>query len=101
MFASIKQAFGFDKPRLYSFRAGVPSGVGVGTGRMGFDKPQSDPLYWPVPPDRAVRDSMAPLLGGYMKTVQEVTPVSIKGNGAELTGAIALQALAQFQAGSK
>lgn len=87
--------------RFFTYRPGVPSGVGVGVGGLGLMKPQSDPLYWPVPRNQAVRGTLAALEGGYMKLEQGVTPVSLKGNGADLTGALSLQALAQFQSGKQ
>lgn len=85
--------------RFFTYSPGIPSGIGVGAGRMGLEKPQTDPLYAPYDLRNTVRGDLGPLSGGFNKMVQDVTPVSIKGSGTYLTGAIALQALAQFNAG--
>lgn len=85
--------------RFFFYRPGVPSGIGVGAGRMGLEKPQTDPIDAPYDRRNTVRGDLGPLSGGYNKMVQDVTPVSLKGSGTYLTGAIDLQALAQFQQG--
>jgi hypothetical protein len=85
---------------FYSYRPGVVAGnLGVGFAGYGLMKPQSDPLYAPYPTNRAVRASLNPLQTSHLKTEQLVTDVALVGNGAQLTGALALQALAQFQQG--
>ena len=83
---------------FYQFVPGVASGLGTGAERMGLLKPQTDPLYQPVPYYRAVKGDLGPLRGALMVTSQMGPTVSLQGSGAQLTGALALQALAQFDA---
>jgi hypothetical protein len=83
----------------YSFRPGIPSGIGVGVEGLGFMPPHSLPLDGPYDKRRTIHATIAPLEGGVMKMLQDVTNVSLVGNGAYTTGALSLQALAQFQAG--
>ena len=85
--------------RFYSYRPGVPTGIGVGVEGLGLTKPQTDPVYGPYDRRNTVRGDLGPLNGSSMKMVQDLTGVSIKGGGSYLTGRVALQALAEYQGG--
>lgn len=85
---------------IYSYRPGIPSGIGTGVERLGFDKPQTDPIYAPYDRRHTVRGDLNPVNEGTMKLVQDFQSVSLRGNGVYLSGQMALQALAQFQQGS-
>lgn len=76
--------------------------IGVGAEGMGFDKPQTDPLYMPIPFVRSVWSQLMTTKPN-VNHVQGVTPVGITGNGsiAGLQGTIALQALSDFEAQAK
>lgn len=84
----------------YRYRPGIPSGVGVGVGYLGLDKPQSDPIYAPYDRRHTVRGDLGPVNEGGMKLVQDFQQISLRGNGVYLSGVMALQALAQFDSGS-
>lgn len=85
--------------RWFSYRPGVVSGIGVGVEGLGLQKTQSNPLDGPYDFRNTVRGDLGPLAGGYVKMVQDVTDVNLKGSGSGLTGALALQALAEYQSG--
>jgi len=72
---------------------------GIGVEGFGFDKPQTDPLYQPIPARRSVWSqifSTAP----QVVHQQQVTPVGLTGNGSisGIQGQMALSALADFEA---
>lgn len=86
---------------FYTYRPGVVAGnLGTGFEAFGLMKPQSDPLDAPYPANRAVQASLRATGPTYLKLDQLVTAVDLRGSGAQLTGAMALQALAQFQQGN-
>lgn len=70
-----------------------------GMGAMGFGLQRSmGPIVAnPYPGYRMVQRVFAPNEGGIMVAPQQSLPVSLTGNGATLTGQLALQALANLQ----
>lgn len=93
----IKELWGGLARVVYDYRPGIPSGIGTGTERLGFMKPQTDPLYAPYDLRHSVRGDLKPTALGTLKLEQLFQPVGIRGNGVYLQGQMALQALAQFQ----
>lgn len=78
--------------------------MGIGSEGFGFDKPQTDPVYMPIPPVRSVWQQLFSTKPNVVHS-QQVVPVGIGGttggNVAGLQGQMALQALTDFEASSK
>lgn len=82
---------------FYSYVKGrVFGNLGTGANAMGFKQPQTLPKYdgW-LRPRYEVRGQLAVQAPGFVKENQQYVPVSLLGNGIELQGQFALQALAQ------
>lgn len=101
MLDKIAMLFGRPKSSPYQYRPGVASGIGVGVEGLGLMRPQSLPIDAPYDRRKTVQADLGPLQGGEMKWVQSVPNVSLGVNGAGITGQMALQALAEFQAGKQ
>lgn len=76
-----------------------PSWPYLGQGVMGFGmgKTQGPTPVSLAPPGQVVQGIMAPIEGGITEAMQMATPVPITGNGAQLAGYLALQALANLK----
>jgi len=76
--------------------------LGIGVDALGFNKPQTDPVYMPIPPVRSVWGQLQTTKPN-VQHIQGVTPVGITGNGsiAGLQGSLALAALSDFEAAAK
>ena len=78
--------------------------MGVGTEGLGFDKPQTDPLFQPIPARRSVWSQLFSTAPQVVHT-QQVVPVGIGGTTggsvAGLQGQLAMQALTDFEAAAK
>jgi len=89
---------------MYSYNgnniASQPLGIGVEA--LGFNKPQTDPRYMPIPFVRSVWKQLRTVTGN-VQHVQGVTPVGLTGNGSisGLQGTLALAALSDFEAAAK
>lgn len=73
--------------------------LGIGVEGLGLNKPQTDPVYMPIPPVRSVWGQLRTIKPNVMH-VQGVTPVALTGNGSMtgLQGTMALTALSDFEA---
>lgn len=84
---------------IYRFFRGKTAGsLGVGALGYGFEAPSTLPLYdgW-MRPRYQVRGQLDVQAPGFVKEGQQFVPVSLVGNGIELQGQLALQALSQLQ----
>ena len=71
--------------------------IGVGVENLGFERPSTLPAYDGFMRRRyMVRASLDPQHPGFVKYGQQFQPIAITGNGIELQGQFALQALAQL-----
>lgn len=76
--------------------------LGVGVEGMGFNRPQTDPIYQPIPAVRSVWAQLRTVTPN-VDHVQGVTPVGLTGNGSisGMQGTLALAALSDFEAAAK
>ena len=102
MFARIRDMLGNFKGRvsIYSYRPGVSFGdLGVGTDGLALMKPFSDPINAPYNVFNTPKGQLRPYQGSYMPDGQQAVVTGL-AHGGVFTGTIALQALADYQAGT-
>lgn len=82
---------------FYNFKKSRVSGdLGTGADAAAFCQSQTLPLLDPYTRRYTVQGQLISLAGGFVKTVQDITPISLRGNGSYLQGQMELQKLAEL-----
>jgi hypothetical protein len=80
----------------YFFRKGA-SDLGIGVDNLAFQSTYGKPVFGPYSKGYVPNRSLSVSAPGYVKLQQNYVPVSLVGNGQQLSGRIELQRLAQMQ----
>ena len=84
----------------YSFKRGF-NGFGIGVEDLGFERPTSIPANTFYGSRYNVRKTLEPQAPGYVLQGQSLVSVDLKGDGAYFAGAMAMQALSDFNRGKQ
>ena len=84
----------------YGFRQGY-NGFGIGIEDLGFERPTTIPANTFYGPRYNVRNCVEPQAPGYVLQGQSLVSVDLKGDGAYFSGAMAMQALSDFNKGKQ
>jgi hypothetical protein len=103
MLTKLNSMFGnfMGRARIYSYRPGVTAGdLGAGAQAYALMKPISDPILAPYNALNTPKRQLSPYQGGFLPGEDPSMIVNNAVRGGQFTGSIALQALADFQAGT-
>jgi len=81
---------------MYSYLVGR-SGYGIGVENLALRQPTTLPVDSIYAPKYNIQNSLAPQSPGFVKMYQNFVPVSLLANGVYFSGALALQALSDFE----
>lgn len=82
---------------FYLFKKSRVSGdIGTGADAAAFCQSHTLPVLDPYTRRYAVQGQLISLAGGFVKSVQDVTQVSLRGNGSYMQGQMELQKLAEL-----
>jgi len=81
---------------MYNYTPGK-TGFGIGVENFALEQPTTLPIDSIYSVRNNVRGDLSPHAPGYIKGSQNFVPVSLQGNGVYFSGAVALQALVEFE----
>jgi hypothetical protein len=83
---------------IYFYTSGARN-LGVGVDDLAFRSVFGKPVFGPYSKGYVTERTLFSQKPGYVKLAQDYVPVSLVGNGQQLSGRIELQRLAQMQKG--